>query len=88
MCVTFRNSKQYSLLVKNLRMATKYSFHVKPQTKKSDQRASGRADEGGQEQEEQNASSTAAGHNQGQTIIIPTKGCKCCVSYTLHRSFR
>uniref|UniRef100_A0A1S4GWI0 Uncharacterized protein n=1 Tax=Anopheles gambiae TaxID=7165 RepID=A0A1S4GWI0_ANOGA len=67
------NSKQYSLLVKNLRMATKYSFHVKPQTKKSDQRASGRADEGG-EQEEQNASSTAAGHNQGQTIIIPTKG--------------
>uniref|UniRef100_A0A182PMB8 ZP domain-containing protein n=1 Tax=Anopheles epiroticus TaxID=199890 RepID=A0A182PMB8_9DIPT len=64
-------SKQYSLLVKNLRMATKYSFHVKPQTKKSDQRASGRADEG--EQEEQTGATTG-GLNQGQTIIIPTKG--------------
>ncbi|XP_050076787.1 uncharacterized protein LOC126563961 isoform X1 [Anopheles maculipalpis] len=63
-------SKQYSLLVKNLRMATKYSFHVKPQAKKSEQRASGRADDG--EEDDQNAATTAI--NQGQTIIIPTKG--------------
>uniref|UniRef100_A0A182JAS5 Uncharacterized protein n=1 Tax=Anopheles atroparvus TaxID=41427 RepID=A0A182JAS5_ANOAO len=60
-------SKQYSLLVKNLRMATKYSFHVKPQTKRNDpQRASGRADEGEQGHGEGNA--------HGQTIVIPTKG--------------
>uniref|UniRef100_A0A182SJ25 ZP domain-containing protein n=1 Tax=Anopheles maculatus TaxID=74869 RepID=A0A182SJ25_9DIPT len=63
-------SKQYSLLVKNLRMATKYSFHVKPQAKKSEQRASGRADDG--EESDQNTASTAINH--GQTIIIPTKG--------------
>uniref|UniRef100_A0A182W9U7 ZP domain-containing protein n=1 Tax=Anopheles minimus TaxID=112268 RepID=A0A182W9U7_9DIPT len=63
-------SKQYSLLVKNLRMATKYSFHVKPQAKKSEQRASGRADEG--EEGDQNTATNALNH--GQTIIIPTKG--------------
>ncbi|XP_053663252.1 uncharacterized protein LOC128712383 [Anopheles marshallii] len=63
-------SKQYSLLVKNLRMATKYSFHVKPQAKKSEQRASGRADEG----EEGDQSGAMAAINHGQTIIIPTKG--------------
>uniref|UniRef100_A0A182YGY8 ZP domain-containing protein n=1 Tax=Anopheles stephensi TaxID=30069 RepID=A0A182YGY8_ANOST len=63
-------SKQYSLLVKNLRMATKYSFHVKPQAKKSEQRASGRANDG--EDDDQSAATTATNH--GQTIIIPTKG--------------
>ncbi|KFB39756.1 hypothetical protein ZHAS_00007450 [Anopheles sinensis] len=63
-------NKQYSLLVKNLRMATKYSFHVKPQTKRSDpgQRGSGRADGAG----ESEATNTEGNH--GQTIIIPTKG--------------
>uniref|UniRef100_A0A182QXM5 ZP domain-containing protein n=1 Tax=Anopheles farauti TaxID=69004 RepID=A0A182QXM5_9DIPT len=64
-------NKQYTLLVKNLRMATKYSFHVKPQAKKSSQHAIGRAGEGAEA--DPNAAANA-GFNQGQTIIIPTKG--------------
>lgn len=50
-------------------MATKYSFHVKQQQKPGEQKVTGRADLGENE----------LGPNgvfQGQTIIIPTKGCK------------
>uniref|UniRef100_A0A182NE88 ZP domain-containing protein n=1 Tax=Anopheles dirus TaxID=7168 RepID=A0A182NE88_9DIPT len=70
-------SKQYTLLVKNLRMATKYSFHVKPQSNKGDQRMSGQAEQG--EKAGPNIAATVgtastAAFNQGQTIIIPTKG--------------
>ncbi|XP_058056651.1 uncharacterized protein LOC131208025 [Anopheles bellator] len=61
------NGKQYSLLVKNLRMATKYSFHVKPL-----------AGAGAQQRVEEPlaAAGPPEGNeiNQGQTIVIPTKG--------------
>ncbi|XP_053677506.1 uncharacterized protein LOC128727601 [Anopheles nili] len=53
-----RQNNMYSLLVKNLRMATKYSFHVQPLAMKS---------------EHQTTRSTTLSRNQGQTIIIPTK---------------
>ncbi|XP_053692491.1 uncharacterized protein LOC128740939 [Sabethes cyaneus] len=58
-------SKQYTMTVKNLRMATKYSFHVKPQVKRGDQRASGRSEHSEDE---------ADAVSPGQTVIIPTKG--------------
>lgn len=50
-------------------MATKYLFHVKLQGKPGEQKASGRAD----------LSDNEIGQNgvfQGETIVIPTKGCK------------
>lgn len=62
-------SKQYSMTVKNLRMATKYSFHVKPQIKPGDQKISGRSELNSDEFDGNSI-------NLGQTIIIPTKGCK------------
>ncbi|XP_062549141.1 uncharacterized protein LOC134213805 [Armigeres subalbatus] len=60
-------SKQYSMTVKNLRMATKYSFHVKPQIKPGDQKISGRSELNSDEFDGNSI-------NLGQTIIIPTKG--------------
>lgn len=58
------------MVIDNLRMSTKYSFHVKPRSIKSGEKRiiSGRADLGENE----------LGPNgvfQGQTIVIPTKGC-------------
>lgn len=52
------------MVINNLRMATKYSFHVRKQTKKSEQK-SPRAD----------FSDNRIDLIHGQTIIIPTKGC-------------
>lgn len=49
----------------NLRMATKYSFHVKPYVKKTEQKSRSVGDK----EIETNSI------EQGQTIIIPTKGC-------------
>lgn len=71
MYILHRSHKQYSMIIDNLRMATKYSFHVKPRsTKPSGEKriSSGRADLGENE----------LGPNgvfQGQTIVIPTKAC-------------
>lgn len=59
--------RQYSMTIDHLRMATKYSFHVKSQGQK-DQKAS-RADLNGNILKDDD-------QIQGQTIIIPTKGCK------------
>ncbi|KAL9708041.1 hypothetical protein quinque_011559 [Culex quinquefasciatus] len=64
------NSKQYTMTVKNLRMATKYSFHVKPQVRRGDQKASGRSEQGAGLEDEFDGNAI----NQGQTIVIPTKG--------------
>lgn len=61
------NPKQYSMIIDHLRMATKYSFHVKAQGQK-DQKAS-RADLNGNILKDDD-------EIQGQTIIVPTKGCK------------
>lgn len=64
-----RASRQYSTVIGNLRMATKYLFHVKSQAKAAERRTGGRADLGYNEL-------GANGIFQGQTIIIPTKGCE------------
>lgn len=57
------------MVIDNLRMATKYSFHVKSQNKKrGTQKISGRADLGINEL-------GTNGIFQGQSIIVPTKGC-------------
>lgn len=64
-----RQSRQYSTVIGNLRMSTKYLFHVKLQGKPGEQKASGRAD----------LNDNEIGPNgifQGETIVIPTKGCK------------
>lgn len=60
--------KTYTLSVKNLRMATKYSFHVKPLVKREDMmpQKAARADD-------LSADNSA---EVGASIIIPTKGCK------------
>lgn len=63
--LSFSSLKQYSMVINNLRMATKYSFHVRKQTKKSEQK-SPRAD----------FSENRIDLVHGQTIILPTKGCK------------
>jgi hypothetical protein len=61
-------SKTYTLMVKNLRMATKYSFHVKPQIKSDDSMP----------QKEARSEDLSADNSieSGASIIIPTKGCK------------
>lgn len=64
-----RQSRQYSTVIGNLRMATKYLFHVKLHGKPGEQKASGRADLSDNEIEQN-------GVFQGETIVIPTKGCK------------
>ncbi|XP_037903073.1 uncharacterized protein LOC119646633 [Hermetia illucens] len=60
-------TKQFSTQIDNLRMATKYSFHIKPQLKHKLQKISGRADSRDNEVEPESMFS-------GQTIVIPTKG--------------
>lgn len=63
-----RSMKQYSMIIDNLRMATKYSFHVRKQSKKTErEQKSPRAD----------FSENRIDLINGQTIILPTKGCKC-----------
>lgn len=56
-------------MIDHLRMATKYSFHVKASGQTQDQRPSARADLNGNILKDDS-------EIQGQTIIIPTKGCK------------
>ncbi|XP_063702790.1 uncharacterized protein LOC134832629 [Culicoides brevitarsis] len=61
------NTKQYSMMIDHLRMATKYSFHVKASGQNQDQKPSARADLNGNILKDDS-------EIQGQTIIIPTKG--------------
>lgn len=63
--ITIYFCSQYSMEIGNLRMATKYSFHVKPYVKKTEQKSRSVGDK----EIETNSI------EQGQTIIIPTKGC-------------
>lgn len=72
--------KQYSMTIDHLRMATKYSFHVKALGPNKEQKASGRAD--------LNGNILKDGDDiEGQTIIIPTKGCELFVIHTLIYAF-
>lgn len=54
--------RSHKLMVKNLRMATKYSFHVKPLNKMSELKIQGRSED------------FAKDEDNGQTIVVPTKG--------------
>ena len=59
--------------IDNLRMATKYSFHIRPQSRQRIQRIQGRS--GSFDNEIEN-DILGGGSLAGHTIIIPTKGCK------------
>lgn len=65
-CFRCSDQKQYSIVIDNLRMATKYSFHVKASGKSGEQRATGRADFSGNE---------LNSDLLGEKIVLPTKGC-------------
>lgn len=64
-------------MIENLKMATKYSFHVRPRP--TEQKASGRADLNGNELDESTF--------KGPTIIIPTKGCKSTANINIFSCF-
>uniref|UniRef100_A0A1B0A498 ZP domain-containing protein n=1 Tax=Glossina pallidipes TaxID=7398 RepID=A0A1B0A498_GLOPL len=68
-----RQTRQYEAYIDNLRMATKYRFHIRPQSRRRDIKVTGRSEIFSNEVEDFNENSN------GQTIIIPTKGCKCCI---------
>lgn len=69
-----REAREFNVIIDNLRMATKYSFRVRQLQASSsttnDQRAKGRS----MNDEEDDMSMNDL--DQGQSIIIPTKGCK------------
>lgn len=72
-------TRHYSTTIDKLRMATKYLFHVKLQTRDAaptelKRRTSGRADLGINEL-------GANGAFLGQSIVIPTKGCNIFMQY-------
>lgn len=60
--------------VDNLRMATKYSFHIRSMPKHKNMKITGRSEIFDNEIE--NDDFLSSNVDQGQTIIIPTKGCK------------
>lgn len=53
-------------------MATKYSFHVKASGKSGEQKATGRADFGGNE---------LNSDLFGERIVVPTKGCNTAFAF-------
>lgn len=55
-------------------MATKYSFHIRATPKHRNLKVTGRSELFGNEIEGEDFLSTNIGH--GQTIVVPTKGCK------------
>lgn len=60
-----RNGRQFSLAIDNLRMATKYSFHVRQMAE-----GAAAAEPKGRRIDPQNTL------ENGEMIVIPTKGCK------------
>lgn len=63
-----RNGREYSMMIDNLRMATKYSFHVRQIDEEEQQQPKGRRID---------KWATENGLDRGEMIIIPTKGCEC-----------
>ncbi|XP_011178563.2 uncharacterized protein LOC105209699 [Zeugodacus cucurbitae] len=66
-----RQIRHYAVQVDNLRMATKYSFHIRPQAKRRNMKITGRSELFGNEIDDE---AKGVPLNGGQTIIIPTKG--------------
>lgn len=74
----FRRSSRvqhFAAAVDNLRMATRYSFHVRPVGQQQRLRSASRARADFHEENEIE-SAAASAHLPGQSIIVPTKGCK------------
>lgn len=65
--------QHFAAAVDNLRMATRYSFHIRPMQQHRLRSSSARADFH-DENEIESAGSKAGEHLPGQSIIIPTKG--------------
>lgn len=74
-----RRRQEFSMVVDNLRMATKYSFHVRQLSNAAAEKPKGREMD---EEEEEEMDSNAI--DKGQTIIIPTKGCKFAIIFLRH----
>ncbi|XP_053959372.1 uncharacterized protein LOC128863957 [Anastrepha ludens] len=66
-----RQVRHYAVQIDNLRMATKYSFHIRPQAKRRNMKITGRSELFGNEIDDDTKGVPLDG---GQTIIIPTKG--------------
>ncbi|XP_014094666.2 uncharacterized protein [Bactrocera oleae] len=66
-----RQIRHYVVQIENLRMATKYSFHIRPQAKRRNMKITGRSELFGNEIDDEAKGVPLDG---GQTIIIPTKG--------------
>ena len=60
--------------VDNLRMSTKYSFHIRSADQRKNMKITGRSELFDNEIEGEDF--LANNMAQGQTIIVPTKGCK------------
>lgn len=69
--------QHFAAAVDNLRMATRYSFHVRPVGQQQRLRSASRARADFHEENEiESAAAATAAHLPGQSIIVPTKGCK------------
>ncbi|XP_034666810.1 uncharacterized protein LOC117900521 isoform X2 [Drosophila subobscura] len=68
--------QHFAAAVDNLRMATRYSFHVRPATQRRLHAGAARRSNARAELHDENEieSSGGSGHLPGQSIIIPTKG--------------
>ncbi|XP_017082548.2 uncharacterized protein LOC108115553 [Drosophila eugracilis] len=64
----------FAAAVDNLRMATKYSFHIRPAAQKRLQAGGTRSSNARAEFHDENEIESGAGHLPGQSIVIPTKG--------------
>ncbi|XP_001989305.3 uncharacterized protein LOC6562909 [Drosophila grimshawi] len=71
--------QHFAAAVDNLRMATRYSFHIRPMPSHRQRSSSARSDFRAEENEiegggESGGAAAAAAHLPGQSIVIPTKG--------------
>uniref|UniRef100_A0A6P4EV79 Uncharacterized protein LOC108044492 n=1 Tax=Drosophila rhopaloa TaxID=1041015 RepID=A0A6P4EV79_DRORH len=66
--------QHFAAAVENLRMATKYSFHIRPAAQRRLQAGGTRSSNARAEFHDENEIESGTGHLPGQSIVIPTKG--------------
>ncbi|XP_043063885.1 uncharacterized protein LOC108098295 [Drosophila ficusphila] len=66
--------QHFAAAVENLRMATKYSFHIRPAAQRRLQAGGTRSSNARSEFHDENEIESGSGHLPGQSIVIPTKG--------------
>ncbi|EDV31473.1 uncharacterized protein Dana_GF15375, isoform A [Drosophila ananassae] len=66
--------QHFATAVDNLRMATRYSFHIRPAAQRRLQASGTRSSNARSEFHDENEIESGSGHLPGQSIIIPTKG--------------